>query len=121
MTTPAPLRFAPWVNVVRHTLMPVVVVVDGCVQPPRRRVVAVLLWQGQAQAVPAAYLAYTLLRGAQVGWSPYPFLDPARVGAGTAVWPVTPLASGPPSSPLPTCVRYVENVCQRPGRAPSRG
>jgi hypothetical protein len=26
------------------------------------------------------YLAYVLIRGSQVGWYPYPFLNPARSG-----------------------------------------
>jgi hypothetical protein len=39
---------------------------------------------------PAAYLAYSLLRGAQAGWYPYPFLNPTRVGeyGGVAVYAI---------------------------------
>jgi len=31
---------------------------------------------------PLAYLVYTLIRGAQVDWYPYPFLDVSRHGYG---------------------------------------
>ena len=36
------------------------------------------------------YLVYTMLRGAAVGWYPYPFLNPANVGGygGVAVYAV---------------------------------
>ena len=34
-----------------------------------------LLWQ----VFPLLYLIYVLVRGAIVGWYPYPFLDPAKV------------------------------------------
>jgi hypothetical protein len=68
----------PWVNTVVHMVMPVVVVADWLLAPPRsrlrpRHLAAVLVF-------PALYLAYTLTRGALVGWYPYPFLNPARVG-----------------------------------------
>jgi hypothetical protein len=36
-------------------------------------------------AYPAAYGAYTLVRGAYLGWYPYPFLDAATLGHGMAV------------------------------------
>ena len=29
---------------------------------------------------PAAYLIYTMVRGSILGWYPYPFLNPAKVG-----------------------------------------
>jgi hypothetical protein len=35
---------------------------------------------GIAFVFPALYLGYTVLRGASVGWYPYPFLNPANVG-----------------------------------------
>jgi hypothetical protein len=68
----------PWVNFVLHDLMPCVVVLDWLLDPPSTRLgVRELL---QFLVFPAAYLAYSLFRGALTGWYPYPFLNPARVG-----------------------------------------
>jgi hypothetical protein len=68
----------PWVNFVLHYLMPCVVVLDWLLDPPSSgsrlgRVTQFLIF-------PAVYLVYCLIRGAQVGWYPYPFLNPGRVG-----------------------------------------
>lgn len=70
----------PWVNMVFHQLMPVVMIIDWLVFPPRSVITfrRALLWL----LFPAAYLAYTLVRGPFVNWYPYPFLDPPQVG-----WP----------------------------------
>ena len=78
----------PWVNFVLHDLMPCVVVLDWLLDPPSTRLgVRDLV---QFLAFPAAYLAYSLLRGAQTGWYPYPFLNPTRVGGygGVAVYAI---------------------------------
>jgi hypothetical protein len=59
----------PWVENVVHRLVSLALVVDGLVEGPRRRLprwVAVA-WLGY----PAAWLAYTLVRGAAVDWHPY--------------------------------------------------
>ncbi|MGV8825204.1 Pr6Pr family membrane protein [Methylibium petroleiphilum] len=69
----------PWVNVVLHYVMPVAIVVDWVglqapASPPKARHLALAL------VFPAVYLVYVLLRGAAIGWYPYPFLDPANVG-----------------------------------------
>jgi len=39
---------------------------------------------------PLAYLVYSLVRGPIVGWYPYPFLDPGKVGGypGVALYAV---------------------------------
>lgn len=67
-----------WQNTVLHQVMPVVLVVDWLLAPPRRGfAVARGLWW---LIFPAAYLAYTLIRGAIVDWYPYPFLDPRPRG-----------------------------------------
>jgi hypothetical protein len=68
----------PWVNFVLHVLMPCVVVVDWLALPPRRalKVRDLLIWQ----IFPMLYLAYVLIRGSQVGWYPYPFLNPTTSG-----------------------------------------
>jgi hypothetical protein len=71
---------ASWVDFVVHKLMPVVLVVDWVVDPPRHRLRAwtVLAWL----AYPAAWLAYTLVRGEVVEWYPYPFVDVSNLGYG---------------------------------------
>jgi len=68
----------PWINTVHHYVMPVAVVADWLFDPPKRRPTMrdLLLYF----AFPLAYVVYTLLRGALVGWYPYPFFNPALVG-----------------------------------------
>lgn len=63
-----------WVDDVLHRLMPVFMVVDWLVVPPRRRVDygVVPYWL----VLPVVFLVYSLLRGPIVQWYPYPFLDP---------------------------------------------
>lgn len=67
----------PWVDFVVHKLMPVVLVVAWLLDPPRHRVP---LWSWLAY--PAAWLAYTLVRGASADWYPYPFVDVSELGYG---------------------------------------
>ena len=62
----------PWVNVVLHYIMPVAVVVEWMIQPSAAMTGAQRWLVGQT--VPLLYLAYVLIRGAMVGWYPYPFL-----------------------------------------------
>lgn len=73
----------PWVNTVIHRVIPVVLLVDWLAVRPRRRVGygSALAWLG----VPVLYLAYSLVRGAVVGWYPYPFLQPAEIGGPTGM------------------------------------
>jgi hypothetical protein len=69
----------PWVNAILHYLMPVAVTLDWLLSPPSvllRLVRTVLLWM----AFPLAYILYTLVRGAIVGWYPYFFVNPHRSG-----------------------------------------
>ena len=70
----------PWVDFVVHKLMPVVLVADWLIDPPRHRLPrwTVLAWL----AYPLAWFAYTLARGADVDWYPYPFVDVSRLGYG---------------------------------------
>jgi hypothetical protein len=67
-----------WVDFVVHKLMPVVLVVDWLVDPPRHRLPwwTVPAWL----AYPATWLAYTLVRGEIVDWYPYPFVDVSELG-----------------------------------------
>lgn len=68
----------PWVNAVTHYVMPMVVVLDWLYAPPKS---VLALRQIQYWLIfPLIYLAYILVRGALVGWYPYPFLNPANVG-----------------------------------------
>ncbi len=76
----------PWVNVVLHYVMPVAVVIDWILIPPASRLHGRHLLL--ALIFPALYLVFSLLRGANFGWYPYPFLNPAKVGgyAGVAAY-----------------------------------
>lgn len=68
----------PWVDFVVHKLMPVVLVVDWLLDPPRRRLPqwTILAWL----AYPIAWFAYTLVRGQSADWYPYPFVDVSTHG-----------------------------------------
>jgi hypothetical protein len=67
-----------WTNTAMHRIMPLVVALDWLITPPRRPLsVGRSLWW---LLFPAAYLAYTLLRGPHAGWYPYPFLTPTEHG-----------------------------------------
>ncbi len=69
----------PWVNIVLHYIMPVVMVIDWLALPPK----TTLSLQQTAYWLiyPLVYLVYTLVRGAAVGFYRYPFLNPATAGA----------------------------------------
>jgi hypothetical protein len=68
----------PWVNSVVHQVFPIVVIADWLIDPPAARITVrqSLVWL----VYPLIWTAYTLVRGALVGWYPYPFLDPANGG-----------------------------------------
>ncbi len=68
----------PWVNFVLHQLMPIVMILDWIVSPPRHRwtVRQALVWM----LFPLAYCVYSLIRGPIVEWYPYPFLNPDSAG-----------------------------------------
>lgn len=66
----------PWINIVLHYVMPVVLLIDWMLRPPRHRLGVRQL--AAIAVLPIAYLVYTVLRGAATGWYPYPFLDPAQ-------------------------------------------
>lgn len=86
VATPA---YANWAM---HVIVPLLVVLDWVLAPPRRRlgIRAVLAWL----LFPVAYLAYTLLRGPVVGWYPYPFLDPREAGYGAVAIACLGVAAG---------------------------
>ena len=74
----------PWVDFVVHDLIPVVLVADWLIDPPRHRIPlrVALSWL----AYPLAWFGYTLVRGASTGWYPYPFVDVDRIGYGGVLW-----------------------------------
>lgn len=71
----------PWVNVILHFTIPMVMVIDWLVDLPAVRISLreSLVWL----AFPLLYLVYSLLRGPLVDWYPYPFLDPRDTGYAT--------------------------------------
>ena len=68
----------PWVDFVVHNLMPVVLVADWLVDPPRHRLPwwTVPAWL----AFPFVWLTYTLVRGEVEDLYPYPFVDVSELG-----------------------------------------
>ena len=71
----------PWVNTVLHYVTPVAILADWLVVPPPRAVRnrEALVWV----LFPALYVPYSLIRGAVVGWYPYPFLNADAQGYGS--------------------------------------
>lgn len=68
----------PWVNILMHYIMPIVVVADWLYQPQKAK-----LGINDAKwwlLFPVSYLLYSLIRGSIVNWYPYPFLNPDKVG-----------------------------------------
>lgn len=67
-------------NFVVHYLIPVAVVADWVVDPPRRRLGLriAFVWL----VYPLAWFVYTLVRGSATGWYPYPFVDVSEHGYG---------------------------------------
>ena len=82
----------PWVDFVVHKLMPIVLVADWLIDPPRNRLPrwTVLAWL----AYPLAWVAYTLARGAVVDWYPNPFVDVTGLGYGGVLGRSVLLAAG---------------------------
>jgi hypothetical protein len=76
----------PWVNLVLHYIMPIVIVFDWLYQPPKNK-----LQMGQIVywlIFPLIYLAYSIVRGAIMGFYAYPFFNPEKSGgyAGVALY-----------------------------------
>ena len=69
-----------WVDSVLHRVMPIAVMADWLIDPPRAAITfrRALVWLG----FPLVWTAFTLIRGAIDGRYPYPFLDPANGGYG---------------------------------------
>lgn len=73
----------PWVDTILHKVMPIALVADWLIDPPRNRISfkQALIWV----VFPLVYLPYTLIRGPQVDWWPYPFLNPHHESQGYGV------------------------------------
>jgi len=71
--TDVALTAVPWDNIVLHYIMPIVLVADWLLYPPKTKLSykIVAAWA----VVPILYVIYSLIRGAIVGWYPYPFLN----------------------------------------------
>lgn len=81
-----------WVDFVVHKLLPIVLVADWVLDPPRRRLP---LWVAAAWlSYPVVYVVYTLVRGPYVDWYPYPFLDASVHGYGGVAWRCVVLGLG---------------------------
>jgi hypothetical protein len=88
----ATLTAVPWDNVVLHYIIPIVVVLDWFIDPPKiptslRRAWVWLLF-------PLAYVAYSLVRGSITNWYPYPFLNPTHKGPASVIITTVILAVG---------------------------
>ncbi|MFF2389296.1 Pr6Pr family membrane protein [Agromyces sp. NPDC058104] len=64
----------PWSNEILHVWAPLYLLVDWVLAPGRGRIPWNRFWW--IAAFPVAWVVYTMIRGAIVGWYPYPFLDP---------------------------------------------
>lgn len=86
------LTAVPWDNTVLHRVVPVLVVLDWLLDPPRERVPTrvALLWL----LYPLLYAAWAVVRGALDGWYPYPFLDPATDGVAALAVTAVAIALG---------------------------
>lgn len=73
----------PWVNIVLHYIMPVVIMLDWLYQPPKAKLT--LKQAAYWLIFPSLYVAYSIIRGAIVGWYAYPFFNPARSGGSGGV------------------------------------
>lgn len=68
----------PWVNTVLHYIMPIVMLVDWLLYPPKFTFSFrhTILWL----TYPIVYLVYSLIRGEFTNWYPYPFINPLQSG-----------------------------------------
>lgn len=72
------LTAVPWDNIVLHYIIPIAAFIDWiCLQPKvTMSFRQSLMWL----AFPAIYVAYSLIRGFNTGWYPYPFLNADKNG-----------------------------------------
>lgn len=72
------LTAVPWDNIVLHYIIPVAMVIDWVLHPPKTKFAwkYISLWL----VFPVVYVTYSLVRGSITDWYPYPFLNPANGG-----------------------------------------
>ncbi|MDO9395632.1 MAG: Pr6Pr family membrane protein [Herbiconiux sp.] len=77
-------RTLAWSNEVLHLWAPIYLVVVWILTPGK----SPLRWRALAAIVafPLVWVVYTMIRGALVGWYPYPFLNPGQPGGYGAVF-----------------------------------
>jgi len=82
----------PWATDVLHIVMPVVLVLDWLLMPPRHRLAfrQALPWT----VYPLVFAAFSLVRGPFADWYPYPFLDPRDNSWGSVALYVVAIAAG---------------------------
>lgn len=80
---PSKLTAVPIDNTILHYIMPVVLLLDWILDPPAKRLAfgRALVWL----AYPITYVICALIRGANSGFYPYGFLNPANGGYGTVL------------------------------------
>lgn len=93
-------------NWVLHRIMPLAMVADWLIDPPRTRLRIREAWM--LLIFPIAYVTYTLVRGPVVGWYPYPFLNPQRNGYGFVFEHLLGIVAG--SIPLIAAIVWLGNV-----------
>lgn len=78
---PSKLTAVPIDNLILHYIMPVVLLLDWLLDPPKKRIAfkKALLWL----VYPIIYVICSLIRGENNGFYPYPFLNPDNGGYGT--------------------------------------
>lgn len=69
-------------NELVHTVVPIMAVVGWLLIGPRGLVSARVTWL--SLIFPVCWLSFTLIRGAIIGWYPYPFIDVTQLGYGRA-------------------------------------
>jgi hypothetical protein len=65
-------------NELVHTIVPVMAVIGWLMVGPRGLVSKRVVWL--SLIFPLCWLAFTIIRGAIIGWYPYPFLDVGQIG-----------------------------------------
>ncbi|MCS5714504.1 Pr6Pr family membrane protein [Herbiconiux sp. CPCC 205716] len=76
-------RTLAWSNEVLHLAAPIYIVLVWILSPGKSPLRWRALWA--IVAFPIVWVVYTMIRGAIVGWYPYPFLNPAQLGGYGAV------------------------------------
>jgi hypothetical protein len=71
-------RWALVADRILHGIVPILAVVGWLMYGPRGHTSRRILWW--SLAFPVAWCAFTLIRGALIGWYPYPFIDVERLG-----------------------------------------